>query len=258
MHPVLIQFGKVSVYTYGFFIAIGFIVGILLAKKESIKQGINPDDIMDLAFYMILSAVIGSRLFYVMTTPETFLDDPLSIFKIWNGGLVFYGGFILCMVTFFTYVKIKQLDVWKTADICAPSIAIGQFFGRLGCFSAGCCFGKVCDLPWAVTFSNPDSLAPTGIPLHPSQLYHALGNLFIFVVIFSFRNHKRYQGQLFWTYVVLYGAVRSILEMFRGDFRGSIFFNLFSVSQMIGGTMVITGLAMLIILGRKKNNYVRS
>ena len=251
MHPVLIQFGKVTVYTYGFSIAVGFIVGILLAKHEAKRTGIDADLIMDLSFYIILSAIIGSRLFYVLTSPESFLKDPLSIIKILTGGLVFYGGFALSFIVAVIYIKIRKMPLWQTADIFAPSIALGQFFGRLGCFSAGCCFGKVCDLPWAITFNNPDSLAPTGIPLHPAQLYHAFGDLLIFSLLLFLKNKKKYEGQIFWMYIVMHGTTRFFIEIFRGDFRGKIFFNMFSISQIIGTIMVITGIVIMFFLNKK-------
>ena len=251
MHPVLLHFGKVTVYTYGFLIAVGFIVGILFAKKEAVRLGRDPEMVMDLSFYIIIAAIVGSRFFYVLTTPEIYLHDPLEIFKIWNGGLVFYGGFIMALATALFYVYAKGIPLWETADIFAPAIAIGQFFGRLGCFSAGCCYGKLCDLPWAVTFRHPDSLAPTGLPLHPSQLYHAGANLLIFSLLWGFRKKTQFKGQLFWIYVSLYGAVRSFLEIFRNDFRGHIFLGTFSVSQVIGVTMALTGICMLVFLNRK-------
>lgn len=253
MHPVLIQFGKVTIYTYGFSIAVGFIIAILLAKHEAKRTGIDTDLILDLSFYIIISAIIGSRLFYVITSPEPFLKDPLSIIKIWTGGLVFYGGFALSLITAIIYVKIRNMPLWQTADIFAPSIAIGQFFGRLGCFSAGCCYGKVCELPWAIVFNNPDSLAPTGIPLHPTQLYHALCNILIFSYLLFLKHRKKYDGQIFLMYVVLNGLARFFIEIFRGDFRGKIFFDMFSIAQIIGSIMAIFGIAFMFILSKKAN-----
>jgi phosphatidylglycerol---prolipoprotein diacylglyceryl transferase len=251
MHPVLFHFGILTIYTYGFLIAVGFIVGILLAKREAVRVGIDPDAIMDLSFYVIIAAIVGSRLFYVITTPDVYISNPLEIFKIWNGGLVFYGGFIFALATALVYMKIKRMPVWETTDIIAPSIALGQFFGRLGCLSAGCCYGKICNLPWAVTFHNPRSLAPTGLPLHPTQLYDAFGNLVIFFLLWGLRKNKRFSGQIFWTYVPLYGMARIIVENFRDDFRGHVFFGLFSISQVIGCVMAIIGISMLVVLHRK-------
>ena len=255
MHPVLIKFGEFAIYTYGFFIAVGFLAGIYLAKREAGRVGVNADAVVDLSFYIILSALIGSRVFYVFTNPDVFRENPMEVFKLWNGGLVFYGGFIFALITAFITIRIKKLDLWKIADIIAPAIPIGQFFGRLGCFFAGCCYGKSCELPWAVTFSNPESLAPTGIPVHPTQLYHALGSLLVFSVLWLYRTRKKFDGQLFWMYVAGYGAVRAFLEIFRGDDRGDFYFNgLLSISQVIGILMVLLGTAMLILLRRRKQS----
>jgi phosphatidylglycerol:prolipoprotein diacylglycerol transferase len=211
---------------------------------------------MDLSFYIILSALIGSRLFYVFTSPEAFLANPLEVFKIWNGGLVFYGGFIFALITAMIYIQRKKLNTWQVTDILAAVLPLGQFFGRLGCYSAGCCFGKICDLPWAVTFNNPMSLAPTGIPLHPTQIYHALGNLAVFVILWLYRTRKHYQGQIFAMYLVLEGGTRTYIETFRGDFRGSTLLGVLSISQVIGLSMVLLGIIMMIMMGKKNNARV--
>lgn len=252
MHPVLLKFGNLSLYTYGFFIAIGFLTGMVLARMEARRSGEDPEKIVDLCFYILIAAIIGSRLFYAATNLKLFLSDPLELFRIWNGGLVFYGGFIAALLTALAYLKLQHMRVWKTTDILAPSLAAGQFLGRLGCFSAGCCYGKSCSLPWAVTFSHPDSLAPLGVPLHPTQIYHALGNLFIFGFLWHRRMRKKFEGQLFWTYVLLYGIFRAFLEIFRGDFRGAPVFGLFSISQVLGAIMAVTAIIMLALLGRRR------
>jgi len=251
MFPVLLKIGPISIFTYGFFIAVGFLAGIFLATNEAKREGEDHEKIMDLCFYILIAAILGSRLFYVATSPEMFLKNPVEILKIWNGGLVFYGGFIAALVTGVIYLKVKNIPVWKTADIMAPSVAIAHFFGRIGCFFAGCCYGKYCDLPWAVTFNHPDSLAPTGIPLHPTQLYEALGNLAIFLFLFFFRKYKKHDGQLFWLYVLIYGIMRSFIEIFRADFRGEFLYGVLSISQVVGGLMVVVSLTMLFIFRKR-------
>jgi phosphatidylglycerol:prolipoprotein diacylglycerol transferase len=251
MHPILFTIGPVRIYTYGFFLAIGFLSGILIAQSEAKRLGEAPDRITDLCFYVLIAAIVGSRLLYVAINPELFLTDPLEILKMWKGGLVFYGGFIVAAIAAVAYVKLQKMSLWKTADMIAPSLAVGQTLGRLGCFFAGCCHGIVCDLPWAVTFRHPDSLAPLNTPLHPTQLYHALGNLFIFGVIWYFRPLKKFDGQLFWVYVLLYGVIRSFLEIFRGDFRGSMFWGALSISQIIGGIMAVVAVIMIVMLNRE-------
>ena len=250
MHPILLHFGRFTIYTYGFFVAVGVISGILFAKHEARRVGVDPDKIMDLCFYVIIAAIVGSRLFYVATTLDFFMKNPLDIFKIWNGGLVFYGGFLGALIAAVVLVKIYKLPLGKTADIAGLSIPLGHFFGRLGCFSAGCCYGRECHLPWAVTFHNPSSLAPLNMPLQPTQLYSAGANLSIFLILFFLRKRRHIDGQLFWLYVMLYGILRSVIEVYRGDFRGAEVLGILSISQTIGLGFALLAAIMLIYLYR--------
>jgi phosphatidylglycerol:prolipoprotein diacylglycerol transferase len=188
---------------------------------------------------------VGSRVLYVIINWTTFSNDPIEIIRIWHGGLVFYGGFIGACLVALWYLRKHDLSLWNTADILAPSIALGQFIGRLGCFFAGCCYGKPCDLPWAVTFSDFDSLAPTGVPLHPTQLYASINGLVIFLFLLFLRRRKSFEGQLFWVYVLLYGVSRSFIEVFRGDERGVIIEGLVSTSQFIG--IIMAGVAVVML-----------
>ena len=251
MYPILIKFGNFAIYSYGLMMAIAFIVGITLARKEAERVGQDPEKILDLSFYILIGAVIGSRLFYVFTDPQTFLSDPIEIFRIWNGGLVFYGGFIMAVVVAVVYVRRTGLSFWQIADIMSPGLAVGQAIGRIGCLFAGCCYGKVCDRPWAITFHHSDSLAPLGLPLHPTQLYSVFSDFSIFVVLWLFRKKTWFPGQLFWVYVLLYGITRPIVEIFRGDFRGSTVFGIFSISQAIGISLAVTAGVMLVWSGKR-------
>jgi phosphatidylglycerol:prolipoprotein diacylglycerol transferase len=172
----------------------------------------------------------------------------VEIIRIWHGGLVFYGGFIAAFVTALWFIRKRGLPLWKTTDILAPPIAFGQFVGRIGCFFAGCCYGRACSLPWAVTFTHPESLAPKGIPLHPTQLYSSLNGLFMFVVLMGLRRVKAFEGQIFWAYVLLYGVTRSIIEFFRGDDRGVLIGGIVSTSQLIGVIMAAIAIGMMMVL----------
>ncbi|CAN2039818.1 Phosphatidylglycerol--prolipoprotein diacylglyceryl transferase [Candidatus Magnetomoraceae bacterium gMMP-15] len=252
MHPILFKLGPITIHTYGFFVALGFIAAIMFASKEAEKQGINSDKIMDLSFYALVSGLIGARLFYVITEWDNFYLNPIEIFKIWNGGLVFFGGFITAVITIVWYIKKTDMQLWKIFDIMSPSIAIGHFFGRIGCFSAGCCYGRICDLPWAVTFTHPATLARANIPLHPVQLYSAFTNLFIFIILVLLIKRKKFEGQIFISYLFLYSIGRMILEFFRGDDRGNFVLRTFSPAQAISLIMAIAALALFFILRNRR------
>ncbi|MFZ5569214.1 MAG: prolipoprotein diacylglyceryl transferase [Thermodesulfobacteriota bacterium] len=252
MFPILIKIGPFTLYTYGLMIAIGILVAVMVARSEARRKSMDPDKIADLAFYLVIAGVVGARLFYVATNPRLFMADPLEVFRIWNGGLVFYGAFITALIVCLVYLKKNRMPVWKVTDIFAPAVAIAHVFGRLGCFCAGCCYGKVCSLPWAVTFSNPDTLArPIGVGLHPTQLYDAINNLVIFSLLWLFRRRMKFDGQLFWIYILLYGVNRSVIETFRGDFRGEFIWGVFSISQVIGSSLALLAMIMLYRLYRR-------
>jgi phosphatidylglycerol:prolipoprotein diacylglycerol transferase len=251
LHPILFRIGPFTLHAYGVFVAMAFLMGIGLALKEARRVGEDPNKVLDLAFYMLIASIIGSRILYVLVNWPMFKDDLLEIFRLWHGGLVFYGGFIGAVLTALWYMRLKGLLLWKTADILAPSIAFGQFVGRIGCFFAGCCYGKVCELPWAVTFTHPESLAPKGVPLHPTQLYGSLIALLIFLTLTALKRIKKFEGTLFWTYVLLYGMARSVLEFFRGDDRGMLIQNMISTSQLIGVIMASLAIVMLIVLRKR-------
>jgi phosphatidylglycerol:prolipoprotein diacylglycerol transferase len=252
MYPVLFRIGPFTLHTYGVFVAMAFLSAIALALREARRVDEDANKILDLCFYMLVAAIVGSRILYVIVNWSIFSHDPLEILRIWHGGLVFYGGFIGAVITAFWYIGRHGLSFLKTADIIAPSIAFGQFVGRIGCFFAGCCYGRTCDLSWAITFTHPESLAPKGVPLHPAQIYSSVNGLFIFLVLVALRRIKRFEGQIFWTYVLLYGVSRFVLEYFRGDERGMFLQGMLSTSQLFGLIMVVIAIAMVIILRRRR------
>ncbi len=251
MHPVLFKIDGLTVHTYGFFVAMGVLAGILFSKQEAKRLGMDPERIVDLCFYIVIAAIVGSRVLYVFTDVKFFIANPLEMFMLWKGGLVFYGGFVAAVLVAVFYIRRHRLPLGKCADIAALSIPLGHSLGRLGCFSAGCCYGKGCDLPWAVTFHHPLSLAPLHVPIHPTQLYCFIANFLIFLSLFFYRTRKKYDGQLFWLYVLLYGCCRSVIEIYRGDFRGSLILNTLSISQVLGISLAATAVVMLIILSRR-------
>ena len=251
MHPILFKIGPITIYTYGVLIATAFFLGLALAARQARVEGEDPQKIMDLSFYILISAIAGSRLLYIVVEYKEYISNPLRIFKVWEGGLVFYGGFIMAMAVVIIYVKKNEMSLWKVGDILAPSVAIGQGVGRLGCFFAGCCYGRETDVPWAVIFKNPNTLAPMDVHLHPTQLYDSANGFIIFAILLILRKFKKFDGQLFWTYTLLYAVGRFIVEIFRGDERGFVTASL-STSQFIAIPLFAVSIVMLIKLKRRK------
>ncbi len=255
MHPVLLKIGSLTLYTYGLFVGLGFLTAVLVSGKRGKKYNIKPEQMSDLFFIILVSAIAGARILYVMINFSEFSGHLIDVFKIWNGGLVFYGGFIAALITAIIYIKQTGLLMWRTGDIIAPGIALGHAIGRLGCFSAGCCYGKQCALPWAVTFTDPHCLAPIGVPLQPTQLYSVLSNFIIFLILIMIDKKKKFDGMVFWSYIFLYGIFRSFVEIFRGDPRGHFpFLHFLSISQGIGLIMAVLAVYMLFHLAGKHHN----
>ena len=251
MYPILIEFGFFIIFTYGLLVATGFLVAILLASSRAEKEGLDSHKVLDLCFYVMVSALLGARLLYVIVEYRYFLDSPLEIFKFWKGGLVFYGGLILGVLISLWYLKRNQMPMWKTADLLAPSIALGQSIGRWGCFFAGCCYGKKTDVAWGVTFTDPRSLAPLEISLHPTQVYLSLNAVFIFIFLMWLSKRKVFDGQILWSYGILYSIGRFLIEYFRGDDRGFPVEQVLSTSQFVGVFVFSFSAFMLLTLYRK-------
>lgn len=235
MHPLLFQLGIFKLHTYGLMIVIGFLTGLHLIQRQAQKEGIDPNKIVDLSFWALGLGLLGGRIIYIFTRLDYFAQRPLEIFYFWEGGLVFYGGFLGGLFAFWHFGKKFKLPLLKTIDLGVPSLAIAHFFGRIGCFFAGCCYGRPAshDLPWAVIFP-PESLAQAGVPLHPAQLYDALNALIVFSILMWVQKHKKFGGQVLLVYMMLYSIGRSIVETYRGDsIRGFVIEGWLSTSQFI-------------------------
>ena len=246
MYPVLIKIGEFTLHTYGLLLALGFFLAVMLAVREAKRVGVDPNVMMDLCFYALLAALAGSRVFYVITTWEEFRDNPVDIVRFWRGGLVFYGGLIFAFFVGIWYVRKHRLNFTQLADIVAPAIPLGQAIGRLGCSAAGCCYGLPTEVPWAVTFTDPESLAPRGIPLHPTQLYESAATFLIFLVLMGIRKKERFRGKLFWFYLLSYSTARFIIEFYRDDPRGWVIPQVLSSAQAIGIPAAVLAVYMLL------------
>lgn len=234
MHPVLFEYGPLRIFTYGFFLALAFLGSIYMAAREARRLGLPVAKFYDLCFYVVLAALVGSRLLYVLLDLRQFLVHPWKIFALWEGGLVFHGGVVLALAAAFYYIRRHHLPWRPTLDALAVGLPVGQFFGRFGCFMAGCCYGAPSHLPWAVTFTNPQSLCPVREPLHPTQLYEAFLALGVFGIIYQLRTRKRFDGQLLLAYFALAGLVRFVVEFFRSplDYRGPVLWGWMPLTQL--------------------------
>ncbi len=236
MYPELIKLGPFTIHTYGFLIAVGFLSALSVARRLAILSKLNPDRVLDMAFWVLLVGFVGARALYIVTRFQYFAQEPLAMFKVWEGGLVFLGGPLAALPFLIWYTRKYKFPIWKVLDIGAPCLALAHMFGRFGCLASGCCYGKPTGSTWygIRLYSEFVDRQYHGILLHPTQLYEAtaLGLLFIgLLVIFK---RKVFDGQVALSYFLVYPAIRSIIEIFRGDLiRGFVVDETISTSQFL-------------------------
>jgi len=250
MFPVLLSFKGFHLYTYGVMVALGVLAGVLFVRREARREGFDPERVTDLIFWTLLVGLICSRLVFVLLHWTEYRAEPLRALKFWEGGLVFYGGIVPGILLGIALMRRWGFPLWRTLDLAAPALALGHAIGRLGCFSAGCCYGKPTRLPWGVTFGDPRSLAPLGVKLHPTQLYSSFGLFCLFFLLLWLRRRRAFGGQVFFTYMALYSAFRFGLEFLRGDPRTMLFWGL-SHNQGVMALLFGLSLFMLSYLRRR-------
>ncbi len=242
MHPILLQLGPITLRTYGALVVVAFLSALHLVRAGGRLRAIQEAFLLDLVALLIITGLIGARLFYVLLNLPAYVAHPLDIFKIWEGGLVFYGGFLLAAIAGIAFCSRRKIRVGKVADCLAPALALGQAIGRLGCFFAGCCYGKPTALPCAARFKDPASLAPLGIDLHPTQIYESLGDLLIATILWiQLARRPDSRGGIFWLYLLLYGALRFSIEFLRGDDRGPTVGGLYPSQLIALAAIVVAG-----------------
>ena len=259
MYPEIIHIGSFPINTYGVFLALAFLCAILITVKLAERDGLPREKIYDLSLWMLLAALIGSKILMLFTEPE-YRSNPLQLVSLdfLRSGGVFYGGLLGAVIAGYLLMKRYQLPWWKTADACAPGIAIGNFFGRQGCFAAGCCWGKPTSLPWGVKFGEAGheiTGVPTNTYLHPTQLYESFAMLLVFFFLLWLHKRKRFSGQVILAYALLYSIIRFAIEFVRDDPRGDILgltsLTGLSTSQLISIVIGITALILLIVRRRR-------
>jgi len=246
MIPELFKIGPFTIYTYGVMVALGFLLGTFITVKKAATYGYEKEKVLDLIVWLFVASLVGARVLYVLTDLAYYAKAPLKIFAIWEGGLVYYGGFIGGVTVFFLLAKRFGFQSLKMADAIMPGIVAGQILGRLGCFTRGCCYGMPSDNIGMVFPGIGD-----GVKYFPSMLLEAAGLAFIFILLNSMK--KKSAGQVFFRYLLYYGVLRFLVEFTRGDFRGPSFFGL-SVSQFISVVIVAAATISIIVHGKKKEN----
>ena len=226
MYPELFRIGDFTVHAYGVLLATAFLLALVVAARLGARDGLPRERIYDLGLWLLLSAIVGSKLLLLLVEPE-YRAQPLRLLSLdfLRSGGVFYGGFIAAVLTAFVLVRRYRLPWWRTADAFAPAIALGQSVGRQGCFAAGCCWGKPTAMPWGVEFTERArevTGVPAGVHLHPTQLYESFAALAIFALLLWLHRRKKFDGQIVLLYGALYAAMRFTNEFFRDDPRGDL------------------------------------
>ncbi|MFQ5694462.1 MAG: prolipoprotein diacylglyceryl transferase [Terriglobia bacterium] len=260
MFPRIFSLGDYfTLHTYGLLVALALLTGIYVAGRFGARIGLDRERVWNLGVYMALAGLVGAKLVLLVTEWEYYsqhLREVFSLNMLQSGG-VWYGGLLAAIAVAMAYTWRQGWAFASTADVYAPGISLGHVLGRLGCFSAGCCYGKAAEVPWAVTFTDSYSAQIVGVPLntalHPTQLYEALAEVLIFSALVWLWRRRRFSGQIFAAYIVLYATARFFIEFFRGDPRGDFYFQgALSSPQLLSLALFAVGLAFLFYQRRRQ------
>lgn len=241
MYNDILTIGPVTIHGYGLMIAIGIVCALILAVQRGKKRNMDVDAIFTLVILAVVFGFLGGKILFIIQDFEHFLQEPLMVFS--GGGFVVYGGIIVAMIAAILYCRKKGHSFLKYFDLLVPSVALAQGFGRIGCFLAGCCYGAETSCSIGVVFPA-GSIAPSGVPLIPTQLFSAAGDFLIALLLVLYARKDRREGRVGALYLILYGVGRFIIEIFRADYRGEI--GMLSTSQFISIFIVIAGILLFI------------
>jgi len=256
MHPILIDLGFFALPSYGVLLATAVLVALWTTKIRAEGAGLDAARVVDFGLWLVIWALLGAKIMLVVVEWKRYFDDPSQFLGLARAGGVFLGGFLAAIIAAFVMLRRYKLKALPTFDVLAPSLALGQSIGRIGCLFAGCCWGHECDLPWAITYTDPAAAANVGTPLfvavHPFPAYGAIFNFLVFLVLSWLFKKALSPGRIFASYLILYGVGRFCLEFTRGDeIRGLYFHGLVSTSQLISSGLVIVGIAVHLWISRR-------
>lgn len=228
MNPIAFEVFGLQIRWYGILISLGMVLGTLIALRRAKQVGIKQDDIIDLVLIVIPAAIIGARAYYVLFNLSYYQGDFMKMINIRQGGMAIHGGVIGGVIAGYIFCRIKKLNFFQMADLTAPSLILGQAIGRWGNYINQEAHGGPTDLPWGIVVD--------GVKVHPTFLYESIWNLCVFAFLIKYRNHKKYEGQLFLIYLVLYSVGRFFIEGMRTD---SLMMGPFRVAQLLSASLVI-------------------
>jgi phosphatidylglycerol:prolipoprotein diacylglycerol transferase len=257
LFPEILEIGSFHLRSYGLLLAIGFLAGTWLGLKQGRGVGLDADRLLNLIFTVLVSGVLGSRLFFVLGHLDYFGNHPLESLYIWRGGLTLWGGFIVAVPIGILYTKRHGMDTWRVADVLAAPLALGATIGRLGCFLNGCCYGVPTTAPWGVVFPEHSEAAIHygQQALHPSQLYNVVAGLVVFAITLVSVRFLRAPGQRFWLMLGLYALLRGLIDWTRRYEDSAVMLSWsggqFTESQAISLGITVVSLAAFVWLGRR-------
>ncbi|HEV2488389.1 MAG TPA: prolipoprotein diacylglyceryl transferase [Candidatus Acidoferrales bacterium] len=252
MHPILgsvpTPWGSVTIYSYGVLVSIGVLLALFYSRYYGRHAGIDPDRVWNLGVYMVLAALIVAKLWLVVVEADYYWRHPREIVTrgtLQSGG-TFYGGLIGAILVLVLYRYFQRIPFLPYADAYAAGLPLGHAIGRLGCFAAGCCYGKPTWLPWGVTFTSPAAASlvgtPLNVPLHPTQLYESFAEFLNFAILICLARKQRFKGEIFAAFLLLYGFERGLIEFVRGDPDRTLFLRgRFSLMQVVSLGLILLG-----------------
>jgi len=263
MHPVILKLGWFSVYSFGFMLALSFLLGIYISGRRAKRLGVAPEHILDLSVYVIISGVVGSRLLYVAFHIDEYRSF-LDVFALWQGGATLYGGFLFAIVAGYIFSQKKRLAFLVLGDIISPALALGIALTRVGCFLSGCCYGKQTTLACGVTFP-PDSPAGVyergiaaaagaeSVALHPSQLYDSLLAFVTFILLIALQKRLTRKGMTFGLMLFCYGISRFAVDFTRYYEANMMLTKSINLNQIISGGLAAIGAYLLFRRAKEKS-----
>ncbi|MGH9782987.1 MAG: prolipoprotein diacylglyceryl transferase [Terriglobia bacterium] len=238
MYPILLQIGHFELRSYGIIVVLSFLAGLWLSTKEAARNGLDPALLGEFSFYALLGGIAGARIYFILfSDPLHYLRNPWEILAVWRGGIgvigSLAGGFLIAV----WFCRKKRIPLLKFADVLAPAVALGQTLGQFACLANGDSYGRPADLPWAITYTDPRSLAPLNVPLHPIEIYEMGAYFLVFLVVWMTRKRFKVDGFSFLVYLAAYGVARFLVEFFRD--HPAVFAGGIPAAQVVGVVLML-------------------